>query len=113
LVAARRTLLNQLRAILFERGLAFAAGRRKLELAVDAILTEEDVSLEPRIRRLVGEIRAEWKALDQRIDALSGEFVALAKADEATRRLVSIPGPSAGWQASRSAQALACSAPPL
>jgi transposase len=35
LVGARRTLLNQLRAILFERGHVIAQGRRKLELAVD------------------------------------------------------------------------------
>ena len=92
LVDARRTLLNQLRAILFERGRIVAAGRRKLELAVEAMLTEENSSLERRMRQLVGGIRAEWLALDKRIEALNGEFVALAKADEATRKLVTIPG---------------------
>ncbi|WP_157221195.1 IS110 family RNA-guided transposase [Flavisphingomonas formosensis] len=92
LVAARKTLLNQLRAILFERGHAFPAGRRKLELAVDAILVDPDYALAPRIRQLVADTRAEWRALDKQIDALNGEFVALAKADEATRRLVTIPG---------------------
>jgi transposase len=92
LVAARRTLLNQLRAILFERGHAFPPGRRKLELAIDAILADPDYPLGPRIRQLVAETRAEWQALDRRIETLNGEFVALAKADEATRRLVSIPG---------------------
>jgi transposase len=40
LVGARRTLLNQLRAIPFERGHAIAQGRRKLELAVDAMLAD-------------------------------------------------------------------------
>lgn len=92
LVDARRTLLNQLRAILFERGRAVAAGRRKLELAVDAMLADEDDPLAPRMRQLVADTRAEWKALDQRIEALNGEFIALAKADEASRRLVTIPG---------------------
>jgi transposase len=40
LVGARRTLLNQLRAILFERGHVIAQGRRKLELAVDELLAD-------------------------------------------------------------------------
>jgi transposase len=92
LMDACRTLLNQLRAILFERGRAVAAGRRKLELAVDAMLADEDDPLAPRMRQLVADTRAEWKALDQRIEALNGEFIALAKADEASRRLVTIPG---------------------
>lgn len=92
LVGARKTLLNQLRAILFERGHAFPAGRRKLELAIDAILADPDYAIGPRIRQLAADIRAEWRVLDERIDALNGEFVALAKADEATRRLVTIPG---------------------
>ena len=92
LVAARRTLLNQLRAILFERGHAFPAGRRHLEQAVEAILVDPDVALSPRMRQLVADTRAEWRDLDRRIEALNGEFVALAKTDEAARRLVSIPG---------------------
>jgi transposase len=92
LVAARRTLLNQLRAILFERGHAFPPGRRKLEQAVEAILEDPDVALSPRMRQLVADTRAEWRDLDRRIEALNGEFVALAKTDEAARRLVSIPG---------------------
>jgi transposase len=92
LVAARRTLLNQLRAILFERGHAVPPGRRKLEQAVEAILADPDFAISPRIRQLVAEVRAEWRDLDRRIEALNGEFVALAKTDEAARRLVSIPG---------------------
>jgi transposase len=92
LVAARRTLLNQLRAILFERGLAFPQGRRQLELAVDAILGDADHSLSPRMRRLVEEIRGEWRALDGRIEALNDEFAALIKTDAAAKRLVTVPG---------------------
>lgn len=82
LVAARRTLLNQLRAILFERGHAFPPGRRQLERAVEAILADPDFAISARIRQLVAEIRTEWREFDQRIEAFNGEFVALAKADE-------------------------------
>lgn len=92
LVGARKTLLNQLRAILFERGHVFPAGRRKLELAVDELLGDPEAGLAPRIRQLVADTRAEWRSLDARIEALNGEFVELARKDDATRRLVSIPG---------------------
>ena len=45
-----------------------------------------------RIRQLVIDIRSEWQALDSRIEALNSEFVAIARHDETTRRLVTIPG---------------------
>jgi transposase len=92
LVAARVALLNQLRAILFERGLIIPAGRRKLELAVDELLAEPDTKLSPRVRQLVADSRAEWRRLDADIEELNGELVELARCDETTRRLVSIPG---------------------
>ena len=92
LVGARRTLVNQLRAILFERGHAVAQGRRKLELAVDGMLADPDFPLSRRIRDLVEEIRAEWRQLDQRIDALNAEFAEQARTDDAARRLLTIPG---------------------
>ena len=37
-------------------------------------------------------MRAEWRELDRRIEALDNEFAALAKTDDTARRLVSIPG---------------------
>jgi transposase len=92
LVAERRSLTNQLRAILLERGTIFPVGRRKLELGIDGMLADEDATLSPRLRQLVGELRAEWRELDGRIEALNGEFVELARNDAAARRLTSIPG---------------------
>lgn len=74
LVGVRRTLVNQLRAILFERGHAFAQGRRRLELAVDSMLADPAFPLSRRVRALVEEIRAEWRELDHRIAALNAEF---------------------------------------
>ncbi|MFC5423570.1 IS110 family transposase [Bosea eneae] len=92
LVAERTSLINQLRAILLERGVTFPAGRRKLELGVDDLLAEDDGLLSPRVRQLVGELCVEWKELDAKITALNGEFVELARHDAAARRLTSIPG---------------------
>jgi transposase len=92
LVGVRRTLLNQLRAILLERGHMFPQGRRKFEAAIDALVTDPACEISSRIRQLVIDIRSEWQALDSRIEALNGEFVTIARHDEAARRLVTIPG---------------------
>ena len=92
LVAERTNLINQLRAILLERGVIFPVGRRKLELGVDGMLAEGIERLSPRVHQLVGELRAEWKLLDAKIGALNTEFIQLARNNAAMRRLTSIPG---------------------
>jgi len=92
LVGVRRTLLNQLRAILLERGHIFPQGRRRFEAAIDTLVADPAYEISSRIRQLVIDIRSEWQALDSRIEALNGEFVAIARHDETARRLVTIPG---------------------
>ncbi len=92
LVGARTNLINQLRAILLERGVTIAQGRSKLEQSIDALIADPDVMPDSRIRRLVVELREEWAALDGRIDGLDREFVERARMDEKSRRLLTIPG---------------------
>jgi transposase len=53
---------------------------------------ENDASLGPRIRRLIEDMRAEWRELDRRIAAFDNEFAAHARSDPAARRLATIPG---------------------
>jgi transposase len=93
LVAERTALINQLRAILLERGVVIPKGRRKLEQALARLLDgSEPVALSPRIERLLADMQAEWQALDRRIAAFNAEFTELARADAAARRLATIPG---------------------
>jgi transposase len=92
LVSERTALLNQLRAVLMERGIAVAQGRRKLEQHLGMMLEGEEERLSRRVRALLEDMRAEWRELDRRIEAFDDEFAALAKTDTAARRLVSIPG---------------------
>jgi len=92
LVAARRTLLNQLRAILLERGHIFPQGRRKLEQALDALVADPSFVVSRRMRQLIIDIRTEWQDLDRGIAALNAEFVELVRSDAAARRLTTIPG---------------------
>jgi transposase len=92
LVAARKALLNQLRAILLERGHTFRQGRKVLEREIDPFLAEPPLDLSTRILTLIGDMRAEWRSLDERIDALNDDLTEHARADEAASRLTSIPG---------------------
>lgn len=105
LVAERTTLINQMRAILLERGLVFAAGRCKFERAVDTLLEERASGLSERVHRLVAELRDEWKVLDTKIAALNAEFLSLARDNLAVRRLTCTtqrPRPSASSRSSYS-----------
>ena len=44
------------------------------------------------MRRLIEDMRSEWRGLDERITAFDDELAVRARADEAARRLVTIPG---------------------
>jgi transposase len=93
LVSERTALINHLRALLLERGIVVPQGRRKLEEEI-AVFADEDAieALSPRIRRLIEDLRSEWRTLDERIAAFDAEFVRMAREDEAVRRLITIPG---------------------
>jgi transposase len=95
LVGQRTALINQLRAVLLERGIVVAKGRRQLETFLTEMLdpeAEPPSTLSTRTRLLIEDMRLEWSDLDRRITALTAEFVARAREDQAARRLVSIPG---------------------
>jgi len=92
LVAERTALINHLRAVLLERGITVPQGRRKLEKELPGIISDETLSLSPRIRQLVSDLREEWQVLDDRIAVFDTEFVSQARMDEATRRLTTVPG---------------------
>jgi transposase len=93
LVGERTALINQLRAVLLERGITIPQGRRKLEEHLAALsASDSDSSLSPRVRRLIDDMRAEWLELDRRIAAFDSEFAARARSDADARRLATIPG---------------------
>jgi transposase len=93
LVAERTALINQMRALLLERGIVLPQRRRGVAAWVDAPRDEDAPDcLSPRIRRLVSDMRAEWAELDRRILVFDEEFAASARQDEAARRLATVPG---------------------
>jgi len=56
LVGRRTALINQLRAILLERGITVPQGRRVLEARLPAICADEEDRLSPRVRHLIEDL---------------------------------------------------------
>ena len=92
LVNGRTRLMNQVRAILLERGITVAKGRRALGLALATLVDDEGSGLSGRMRTLIEETRREWAEFDARLAALDREFVETARTSAPARRLATIPG---------------------
>lgn len=93
LVGERTALINQLRAILLERGLVAPQGRCKFEQFLATVMDEQGgAGLSPRMLVLITDARTQWAELDRRITAFDAEFVRWAKENAQARRLTTIPG---------------------
>jgi transposase len=92
LVSQRTGVINQMRAILLERGVTAPRGPAKLARRLVELSSEAPAALSPRIAALLEALRTEWRGLDERIAALDKEFLARAREQPATRRLMTVPG---------------------
>lgn len=91
LVLARTALINQLRAVLLERGITLAKGRAVLMRRLEEV-GSEGLAVSDRTRRLVEDLLEECDGLSRRIKAYDDELAAVVRSDEQARRLSSIPG---------------------
>lgn len=72
LIGERTALINQARAILLERGIVVPKGKRHLEERLGVLLDEPDEQgLSGRMRRLIADVRPQWRELDKRIAAFA------------------------------------------
>jgi transposase len=92
LISRRTAVINQLRAFLLERGLTFAKTPAKLRNALPDILENPEVDLTPQMRNLIDLLWAEWKAVEDQIEALSRELERISAGDAGCTRLRRIPG---------------------
>ena len=91
LVSQRTGVINQIRAFLLERGIAVRKGWRPLRAALPRILAMTD-KLSPRMLHVIEALAADWRRLDERIEAVSSEIEALAEQDSDCERLMTVPG---------------------
>ena len=83
LVGERTALINQLRAILLERGTTVAQGRRKLEQHLAGLNPPEGLS--QRMCALIEDMRRQWCELDRRIAEFDRELAEWARNEETAR----------------------------
>jgi len=84
-------LTNQLRAVLFERGIVLPKRRASLRKRIDELFGDE-LEISARALKLLRDLRDEWASLDRRIKAYDDELAMLTREDEQARRLATIPG---------------------
>ena len=92
LVSRRTAVINQIRAFLLERGIVSRAGRQHMAREMPLLFVDERSTLSSRMRTLLQRLWEEWQTLDQDIAAVTKDVEAIAKTDEACRRLLAIPG---------------------
>src|SRR3989475_3011821 len=92
LVSQRTGIINQIRAFLLERGVAVRQGLRFLRAELPGILANRTDVLSPRMVHVIEGLADDWRRLDERIEGLSSEIGALACADPACDRLMTVPG---------------------
>ena len=92
LVRHRTAVINQIRALLLERGIAVRQGYRFLRAALPDILSRSDGELSARMIRMIADLNGDWRHLDARLEDVTAEIEALAMADAACRRLMTVPG---------------------
>jgi len=92
LVSQRTGIINQIRAFLLERGIAVRQGQRFLRAELPRILAVPPDILSPRMVRLIEDLAADWRRLDERIEGLSEEIKIQAGEDTGCERLMTVPG---------------------
>jgi transposase len=92
LVSQRTGIINQIRAFMLERGIAVRQGLRFLRAELPGILASRTDALSARMVRVIEDLAADWRRLDERIEGLSTEIEAVARKDSGCERLMSVPG---------------------
>ena len=92
LISRRTAVINQLRAFLLERGMAFAQRPAKLKAAMGNILGNAEVDLTPRMRSLIAILWSEWKLVQKQIEDLDLELERISSSDAGCTRIRQIPG---------------------
>jgi transposase len=88
LVAERTAVVNQIRGLLLEYGIAMAAGIQRLRRELPAVLSAEDGGLPMLARSVITELQARVLELDERIAGHDRQIAQVARQTEAAKRLM-------------------------
>jgi transposase len=91
-VMRRTAIVNQIRGLLFERGITLRKGRRHVDGALPDILEDADSKLSVALRVLLAQLKLELDQMAIRIDEADAVLNKTAHENEACQRLVAIPG---------------------
>jgi hypothetical protein len=91
LVGERTAIAKKIRAFLLDRGTAVAKAWTGCGQHCRASSLRAP-TLSPRLLHIIEDLVADWRRLDQRIDDVSLQIEALAKADAGCERLMTVPG---------------------
>jgi transposase len=91
-MSRRTSLINQIRALLLERGLTVPRGPEKLRQTLPGILEDAEKPLSGLLRGLISDLWEEWNCLETNIDRTNKQIANEAKNDEACRRILEVPG---------------------
>lgn len=92
LVRDRTALGNQIRGLLQEYGIIFNEGLSHLREGLPICLSDKDVELGDRTRRILQDMLEELNRLDERVGTYEREINRISKASELCQRLEEIPG---------------------
>ena len=92
LMRRRTGLINQIRSFLQDRGMNAPAGPTRLAHALPGYLHADERRLSAAMKRLLGMLHEQWRAIDAEVAELEEELHRIARADAACSRLATIPG---------------------
>ncbi|MBH5373490.1 IS110 family transposase, partial [Bradyrhizobium glycinis] len=92
MVGSRTRLINQMRAFCLEYGVPLRQGAGMFKLELPRALNDEGNDLLPVMRRLLGDLFADLRRLEERIREVTKEIEAVADREDVTGRLMTIPG---------------------
>jgi transposase len=91
-IVERTAVINQMRALLLERGIVVPIGRELFARRLPAIFEDAENGLSPRLVALLHRLRQRWLAIDSEIDQATSALIAWAKESDLCRRVVTVPG---------------------
>ncbi len=91
-VSSRTQLINQIRALCLEYGIAIRNGAGVFKVDLPRVLADETNDLSANMRRILADQFDDLAVLEKRTLAVTREIEAHAARDDVARRLMTVPG---------------------